>query len=418
MDNHPLKPKDLKIVCNSSAEGLDTDHILIRYGVEGDYGFKVPAQSWIFKSKWINTENATFNIYPFEDLNLYSIETKKTSTKSLFFEKSEFSFDIFETIFFHISRIEEYQTATEDGVIEEKRLFLVKNELEHIPVVDHLIYGFFKALNLCTEKPKTTMSLSHDADHLTKYIDKMEAFHFIGSVFRRNPKNVFKCLSNWLKVSFLHHNDPYQDWQHILNNSLSEKTIYFIVESDHPNDPKHISHASTAYAIEKALEKKYSIGLHPSYNTWNNAQQFKKQKMILERMAGLEISKSRQHYLHFSFPHTLDVLEASGISEDSSMGYNEYCGFRAGTGFPFRLYHVEKEIITEIIEVPMVWMDRAAWLKSGKNKKQFHINVEKFATDNRQLSHIHFNLHNSSFFDFSMYGIDLNEVLKTFQHEQ
>ena len=418
IDNHPLKPEGLKLIACRPSEIITNDDNLISYGSEYSHGFSVPTQNWIFFEKWIKSEMAVTNEYSYEDLLIYSVEKVKSNAISPLISGTIFSFDIFETIFFHISRIEEYHNAGQDGLIDENILFAVRNNLERIPVVDHLVYAFFSALGMLNKKEKTSVSLSHDADHLAKYVSYRQAFHFLGSVAKNHPENVLSYLSNWMKHKLLHKTDPYQDWDMILSDKNVEKTIYFIMESNHANDPQHISYANTAIAIERALAKNYKIGLHSSYNTWNDRNQYKKQKMILERMCGFEIVKSRQHYLHFAFPVTLDVLEEANITEDSSLGYNSHYGFRAGTGFSYRLYHLEKEEISSIIEKPLIWMDRAAWLNSGKNSNIFNSDVRSFISNNQSLTHFHINIHNSAYFDFAMYGIDLHEIFNQFYNEK
>lgn len=413
MDNHPLKPENVKIIFDSSSRREDGE-ILVSYGPDVADGFLVPKQEWIFQRKHLYNGEGYINSYRFGQYTAYSVEKDKKLKKVDFLQDRHFAFDIFETIFFHISRLEEYQNTESSKKISENQLLLINYELQTIPVVDHLIHIFFGALGIPSAPRKTSISLSHDADYLVKYHSTIQTLRFIGSVAKHNFRMMAAAISNWLRTKFLHKIDPYQDWDKILINRPIEKTIYFIVESDHPLDPGYISHSAIAKAVEISKSKNYKIGLHPSFNTWNNLAQMKKQKMILERIAEVNVETSRQHFLNFRFPNTLQILENVGIKEDSSLGYTHHFGFRCGTGFPFRLYNIEIEKTLDIIEKPLIWMDRAVWLYSEKNVNDFIFLTKDFVAGNAFNTHLHINLHNSTFFDFLMYGIDLHKVLNIF----
>lgn len=413
IDNHPLKPENVKIIFDSSRRSTDGE-ILVNYGLDVADGYFVPKQEWIFQRKHLHNGEGFINPYRFGQYIAYSVEKEKKLKKVEFLQDRHFAFDIFETIFFHISRLEEYHNTESSKKFSENQLLLIKYELQTIPVVDHLIHIFFDALGIPSVPRKTSISLSHDTDYVVKYNSTIQTLRFVGSVARHNTWMTASAISNWLKTKFLHKVDPYQDWDKILIDRPIEKTIYFIVESDHPLDPGYISHSAIAKAVEISKSKNYKIGLHPSFNTWNNFAQMKKQKMILERIAEVYVETSRQHFLNFRFPVTLQILEDVGIKEDSSIGYTHHFGFRCGTGFPYRLYNIETEKTLDVIERPLIWMDRAVWLHSDKHVKDFMILTKDFVADNAFNTHLHINLHNSTFFDFLMYGIDLYKVLNVF----
>lgn len=413
IDNHPLKPENVSIIFGNNAQKA-VGEVTVGYGLANEDGYCIPKQDWIFLRKYLGSDEAFINGYRFGHCTAYSVEKEKKLKKLDFLQDRQFAFDIFETIFFHISRLEEYHSTESSKKLSENRLLLIKYELQTVPIVDRLIHIFFDALGIPSAPRKTSISLSHDADHLVKYHSTIQTLHFIGSVAKHHPQKTAAALSNWLKTSILHKVDPYQDWVKILSDRPIEKTIYFIVESDHPFDPSYISHSAIAKAIEISKSKNYKIGLHPSFNTWNNVGQMKKQKMILEKIGGVNVEKNRQHFLNFRFPVTLHILEDVGIKEDSSLGYAHHIGFRCGTGFPYRLYNIETEKTLDITEKPLIWMDRAVWLYSEKDAKAFMFLTRDFIASNSLNTHLHINLHNSAFFDFSMYGIDLHEVLNIF----
>jgi len=62
------------------------------------------------------------------------------------------------------------------------------------------------------------------------------------------------------------------------------------------------------------------------------------------------------HWLYFA-PHTYAALESAGFDYDSTLGFNDAVGFRAGTGQAFRPLGVD-----QLIELPLTIQDTALFL--------------------------------------------------------
>jgi hypothetical protein len=99
------------------------------------------------------------------------------------------------------------------------------------------------------------------------------------------------------------------------------------------------------------------LGLHPSVQKRRAESRWAEEKAWIEQTGERELSHSRQHYIHLSFPNTYRQLIQLGIQHDFSMGYPETPGFRAGTAHPFAWYDLEKEEATELILHPFCLMD-------------------------------------------------------------
>ena len=77
------------------------------------------------------------------------------------------------------------------------------------------------------------------------------------------------------------------------------------------------------------------IGLHASYSAAFDAAQIAAEKAALERL-GATLHGQRYHYLRVD-PHTnLAPLAELGFAYDSSLGFSDALGFRAGIAHPFR----------------------------------------------------------------------------------
>jgi len=102
-----------------------------------------------------------------------------------------------------------------------------------------------------------------------------------------------------------------------------------------------------------------TIGLHPSYYS-DKGPAFDRERAVLERNAGVQITISRQHYIRFKMPETCRSLIQKGMTDDHSMGYGAHLGFRAGTGASFLWFDLENNVSTRLRLHPFCFMDTTA----------------------------------------------------------
>ena len=103
--------------------------------------------------------------------------------------------------------------------------------------------------------------------------------------------------------------------------------------------------------------KKYKIGLHPSWQSYEQHELIKEEKKILETASKTPITSSRQHYVKFDLPDTYRRLINIGITDDYSMGYGSINGFRASVASSFFWYDIEQENTTSLRLHPFCFMD-------------------------------------------------------------
>lgn len=402
IDNHPLKPSNCSFLLNSSRENLQ----IIDYSNSENSIFKIPVQNELFRIDKKFNKHLIINKYMFENSILYSVENQKKECLE-FCIKGHFSFDIFETIFFHISRIEEYFADSEQldmyGKMKIGEQLLVKQAIYEIPVVDILLKGFFKALGLTVVSIPTTYSLTHDLDILYKYDSWFKLPKSIARVILMGlgMKGIKSTIHHFYKSRLDTNNDPYHvyDWLFSSSESFHEKVIYFMAGGKTKYDLFNNNYKKNiAKIISLAIAKGYKIGLHPSYNAHDNNALFVIEKELLQSKYGAEINRVRTHFLRFRFPETLEVIENNQISHDSSFGYNEFPGFKCGTGFPYLLYNVTKDIPTSVIETPLILMDSSLiFFKCKEDQDCYRSELFSFIEKNKLDTHITFNFHNSSF---------------------
>jgi hypothetical protein len=99
------------------------------------------------------------------------------------------------------------------------------------------------------------------------------------------------------------------------------------------------------------------IGFHPSYETFANRSLLAKEAQLLREWLGQDRLGGRQHYLRWS-PDTWRDWESCGLAYDSSLGFPERPGFRAGTARPYHPWLVDEDRQANLIEIPLILMDR------------------------------------------------------------
>lgn len=92
------------------------------------------------------------------------------------------------------------------------------------------------------------------------------------------------------------------------------------------------------------------IGLH-GIDAWSSAEKAASEKAVIERTAQNSCLGVRMHWLYFG-SESPEHLERAGFFYDSTIGYNETVGFRAGTSQVYRLQGGRS-----IYELPMIIQD-------------------------------------------------------------
>jgi hypothetical protein len=300
-----------------------------------------------------------------EKINI-SVE-KKYETTVLFSNNAscDIGFDIFAAVFYMVSRYEEYLPFIPDkhGRFKAADSLAFQNNFLPYPVVNIWI-KYFKH-SLLKKYPSLQIQSTIFKALITYDIDVAYAFTgrnmfrsagaTVNDIVRLKFKNIFKRIS----VLF-NGEDPWDVYDFlkatITKNNLS--SIFFFLLGDYSRHDKNINfnHRKMTELVNKVSEFS-DIGIHPSYKSSVHPEKILIEKARLEKIAGKQITKSRQHYLKFNLPGTYNQLLAAGIAEDFSMGFADTPGFRAGTCTPFYFYDLENESSTGLKIFPMTCME-------------------------------------------------------------
>jgi hypothetical protein len=106
----------------------------------------------------------------------------------------------------------------------------------------------------------------------------------------------------------------------------------------------------------------HEIGLHPSYETFRDAQQTRREKEVLLDVCGKlgieqEAWGGRQHFLRWENPTTWENWEQAGLDYDSTVGFADCPGFRAGVCFEYPAFSITRRSRLRLRERPLVVME-------------------------------------------------------------
>jgi len=293
--------------------------------------------------------------------------TQKDQVKVLFpNEDCDLGFDIFSSVFYMVSRYEEYLPFTPDrhGRFKACDSLAFKHNFLQLPIVNIWIDLFknnlqqkFPSLKI---KPSSfNVIITYDIDVAYKFKGR-NTFRTLGStakdILKLKLKNIYQRFITLLNIQ----KDPWDVYNYIQEMALTAnlKPIFFFLMADKSPNDRNLDHKNPCMkSLIKKVMKFSNIGIHPSYTSSEFPEKIAIEKERLEQICGKKIIRSRQHYLKFILPDTYRSLLAAGITEDYSMGFSEMAGFRAGTCRPFYFYDLKEEKITRLKIFPVTMME-------------------------------------------------------------
>mgnify|MGYP005841445785 CR=1 FL=1 len=202
--------------------------------------------------------------------------------------------------------------------------------------------------------------LTHDLDSIRKF----QGFRAtMGSLRREAALHPGRWLSQ--ATSSMVKGDPH--WQALAGLCTPEwigeqrPTFFVVTGGNHPLDPPYTLDPKALEGLRiiphAAGAPQACIGLHPSYNAGRHPAQLREQIEAFQEVFGTAPQIARIHYLRWDPLRTPRMLAESGFRVDSTLGWSDRPGFRAGTCLPFALAHPLRNEALPILEIPLVVMD-------------------------------------------------------------
>lgn len=327
------------------------DAVNVYYGVECSSGIYIPCCS--------EHNRLVYNVFMNET---YAVFDKKLDSP---FHKEGckivFDFDILFISKYLIISEEEYEFKDRDDRDRFTANLSMRKENVNIPFFDVNTFIIIKAINeldasVSFKKKEFEIFLTHDVDSLNSR-DKYVFLHNAKSLI--TDKTVGMSTKFKELISDLVHNrhlqiDNYIDIE-TKRNAKSE--FYFITGVKHRLGKRY-----DLNNVEKQLKRlkdspSHIIGIHTNYFSYKDRTLIKDEINEIESKANVKVKSCRNHYLRFEIPTTWKELSSCSIISDSTMGYSDINGFRAGFASSYVPFDHKENKLIDIFETPLIVMD-------------------------------------------------------------
>ncbi len=256
----------------------------------------------------------------------------------------ELTYDAIGLAFLMLSRIEERSCTNPDnyGRYPAAEAFAVRAGLNAIPIADRALDDLAKRL-LQRSGPVHLSSYrvmpTHDVDMLKGYHRFHQPLRFaLGDILKRRDAN--RALDRFKAYGS---GEPWHSFEWLMK--LSDRHGFtscfnFMGPSNHSMDstyarlfPKLLNKVAS-----RICSRGHTIGYHPGFNTYENKDEWNKQKKGLEIIIGKSLKVGRQHVLRFNIEATPKLWSDASMSVDYTMAFPEKSGFRTGSTRCFNAY--------------------------------------------------------------------------------
>jgi len=272
--------------------------------------------------------------------------------------------DLVASAFWHLSRYEERRGARDEHGRFPASAALADPER---PAVDSLLRAFREHVGDRGTTP-FTVALTHDVDIPWRW-SRPQALRGAAARARaaareRRTRDVVAEAAGLAAapVRRLTGTDPNWSYERIaaIERAHGGRSTYFVMAghghaADGP-DPAAYDRLRPAIVAQIAAQGD-EVGLHPSYLASERPQLLAEERERLEALTGGRVPGVRFHYLRHDTHATLPELDGLGFAYDSSQGYGDAVGLRAGFSFPYRPFHLAERRPLDLVELPMAVMD-------------------------------------------------------------
>jgi hypothetical protein len=253
---------------------------------------------------------------------------------------------------------------------------LGRRELSGRPVVDEQVAVLQAAMTrlwprLAHRTRRFRSVPTHDIDRLRRYGTTLGSapYTVFGRLRAEGPRSALAAGKGVIDVHLRGHDDPFFSFDRLMDESESSGAVssFNFIPRYRPRDgtpPSRYSMRSRLVAgvLRRIVERGHTIGIHPGYDSFDDPGALGHdvdaiRSAVAAAGADPACLGGRHHYLRWDPQRSPGWWDAAGLAYDSSFGFAEVPGFRAGTSRPYRLWdHVEGRA-TSVEERPLIWMD-------------------------------------------------------------
>lgn len=271
------------------------------------------------------------------------------------------NYDILGLTYWMLNRIEEIGRTDLDNHdrFPATASHAYKNGYLERPIVDEWLHILGQVIQrtwptLELKRHHFSMRVSHDVDTPSRYgfsSAKSLVRSVAGDVIkRRDFKGALAApLIRLNSGKRLHPADKFNTFDWIMTQSEKNDLVsafYFICGRTDPSKDANYEpeHSVIRDLMNRIHMRGHEIGLHPSYNSFQNPEVIQNEADRLRTIMQEEgivqnVLGGRMHYLRWEHPTTLQAWNDAGMSYDSTLGYADRPGFRCGTCFEYPAFN-------------------------------------------------------------------------------
>nr|MDK2850707.1 hypothetical protein [Candidatus Cloacimonadota bacterium] len=257
-----------------------------------------------------------------------------------------------------------------------------------------------------------SMGISHDIDYWnfwdSQTFRKVMRYN-LHSLHTRPFAAIYKIIGHLIHKKLIYNHFKLLSKIKQKEQKLGVKSTWFLMGSSNYEDDRQNYITSDTYREEIVnLLADQDIGLHGSPESAFDPDVLERELKNL-RDLGFKPRGFRTHYLHFEYQKSFAILESKGIQYDSTLGYWENIGFRAGISFPFYPFNIAENRPFRVLEIPLIVMDTSLNSRKAMNKSysSAHRSIKRLIQfSSRYQSHLSVLWHNTTFdpIDYPMWG--------------
>ena len=318
--------------------------------------------------------------------------------------------DIFASAFFMLTRWEEYVIKQKDSHnrFPGNLSFAQKNKIHERPIVNEyleMLWNMLKFFGILQKRKKLTYKpyITHDIDFIRRYDKFSKLLKAVGGdiVRRKKPALIPRTIKNYSQIKRGLEKDIYDTFDFLMDTSEKNNLksyFYFIPAMKGEIDARYnISNPIVSKTIQNILNRGHIVGIHGTYKSYNQPDSF---KIELQRLTKIypKITEGRQHYLRFENPTTWQIWNDNNLTTDSTIGYSNDGGFRAGTCLEYKIFNILTRKQLNLTERPLIAMEGA--IKTAEPEPEiFYNKIVKLSKIVRKYNgNFVFLWHNSNFY--------------------
>jgi uncharacterized protein DUF7033 len=279
----------------------------------------------------------------------------------------ECSLDLLASALLSLSRFEELASSERDvhGRVPASSSIAVRDGYLNRPIVDEYGLALEQAITYLLPRwrpveRKLRVKLSHDIDWTGVPVNLGDTVRQVGLRLRHaGPFGFTRDLLSWgtsLEPTFL---KLVREIVQMSRDRGLDSAVYWMAAQPSRRDSGYdLRHPKIEKVIAWLRDCRVEMGVHPGYHSFLSPEQLWQEVQTVREVLGEQRLGGRQHYLRWS-PETWLHWEMCGLAYDSTVGYADRIGFRAGTCIPYRPWLLNLDREANLVEIPLLVMEGA-----------------------------------------------------------